>query len=296
MRYIEQKMKLARVKFSLKTILIFLSVFSLWAFGEGSLGQYLNEWRFQFYLLGFWGIFYALNYRFFLYSFLFFVIWLLNFFVLSSSGPIFFSASVNPANEKITISLQTEPRTWLEIYEATEDTDILAVLNPEIKEERKIKIPENLFLSEGNGNGSFVMSDCPQQAAGKINFGKNNSGVFVKTKIKDKEYMSIMLDWSDLSRKQKDKAFVTLNKFVAAQDCPIIILGNFGTVAWNKKFAEFLSANGLEIKNPIMTFVKNLFLPTAEYVVGYHNLEFDGGDFIKNENGHNPIWQCRLKI
>ena len=296
MRYIEQKMKLARAKFSLKIIFIFLSVFSLFAFSDGAFGQYLNEWRFQFYLLGLWGILYALNYRFFLYSFLFFIIWVLNFFVLSSSVAILFAPSERPSDQKMSISLQTEPKNWLEIFEAAEDTNILAVINPEIQEERKTRTPENLFLSEGNAKGSFIMTDTPQQAAGKINFAPNNSGVFAKTAIKEKEYMTIMFDWSDLSRKQKNNAFKILNKFVSAQDCPIIIMGDFGEVAWNKEFSEFLSANGLEIKNPLITSFKNLFVPVTEYVVGYHNLKFEEDDFIKTENSHNKIWQCRLKI
>ncbi len=298
MRYIEQKMKRKRVNFTLKLILIFLSVFSLYAFSGSLYGQNLNEWRFQFYLLSLWGILYSINYRFFWYSFLFLILWLLNFFVVSSSVSVIFSDTGNKRFETITLRLQNAPKTWLEVIEAAENSDILAVINPEIKEERKIKIPEKLFLSEGNdeSNSSFVITDYPQQMAGKINFDLRNSGVFAKIKIKDKEYMTIMFDWSDLGRKQINKAFEILNKFVSAQDNPIIIMGNFGTVAWNKKFSEFLSANGLKVKNPIMSSCKNLLLPTTEYVVGYPNLEFDEDSFIQMENSHNDIWQSRLKI
>ena len=71
----------------MKSLLVLLAFFSVAAFAGNAFGQFLNQWRFQFYLLSLLVMFYALFNRFFLYSFLALLLLLLNFFVVSSSAP-----------------------------------------------------------------------------------------------------------------------------------------------------------------------------------------------------------------
>ena len=91
MGYLAQRKKHLRTDFILKSLLVLLAFFSAAAFAGNAFGQFLNQWRFQFYLLSLLVMFYALFNRFFLYSFLALLLLLLNFFVVSSSVPVLFS-------------------------------------------------------------------------------------------------------------------------------------------------------------------------------------------------------------
>ena len=84
MGYLAQRKKHLRTDFILKSLLVLLAFFSAAAFAGNTFGQFLNQWRFQFYLLSLLVMFYALFNRFFLYSFLALLLLLLNFFVVSS--------------------------------------------------------------------------------------------------------------------------------------------------------------------------------------------------------------------
>ena len=70
MGYLAQRKKHLRTDFILKSLLVLLAFFSAAAFAGNAFGQFLNQWRFQFYLLSLLVMFYALFNRFFLYSFL----------------------------------------------------------------------------------------------------------------------------------------------------------------------------------------------------------------------------------
>ena len=70
MGYLAQRKKHLRTDFILKSLLVLLAFFSAAAFAGNTFGQFLNQWRFQFYLLSLLVMFYALFNRFFLYSFL----------------------------------------------------------------------------------------------------------------------------------------------------------------------------------------------------------------------------------
>lgn len=69
MGYLAQRKKHLRTDFILKSLLVLLAFFSAAAFAGNTFGQFLNQWRFQFYLLSLLVMFYALFNRFFLYSF-----------------------------------------------------------------------------------------------------------------------------------------------------------------------------------------------------------------------------------
>lgn len=51
-----------------------------------------------------------------------------------------------------------------------------------------------------------------------------------------------------MSRRNKEKALGYVNAFVAAEDDPVIIFGDFGMTAWSPAFGRFLASNRLEVK------------------------------------------------
>ena len=51
MGYLAQRKKHLRTDFILKSLLVLLAFFSAAAFAGNAFGQFLNQWRFQFYLL-----------------------------------------------------------------------------------------------------------------------------------------------------------------------------------------------------------------------------------------------------
>ena len=56
---------------------------------------------------------------------------------------------------------------------------------------------------------------------------------------------------SDLSRQtpaEREQALGYVNNFVASQDDPVIIFGDFGIPAWAPAFGRFLDSSGLEVK------------------------------------------------
>ncbi len=298
MGYLAQRKKHIRTDFALKSLLFLLAVFSIVAFAGNTFCQFLNQWRFQFYLLSLLIMVYALSNRFFLYAFLGGLLFLLNFFVVSSSASVFLSGS-GGEGRAFRLLYQREPQSLFETLKSTSEkkADLLAVINPP-KSDTVLPVltPPGYYLASDNKNDSFMVSAVRPQTAGRIDLGGSNKAAFIRLRIENKDYVFLSLDLSAFDRSEKEKALEYINAFVAAEDDPVIIFGNFGMTAWSPAFSRFLSDNGLEVKNSLFSLLTNIILPPTDYVVGYRNLQVDGCRKLdRKENNFAPLL-FKLKI
>lgn len=291
MGYWTQKKKYNRRRITIGILLIILTFFSLSSF----IFDGLNEWRFQFYLLSFITMIYAAFNRFFIYSFIAAILLLINFFVISSCTSIFLTSKDYKQEKERIISLifQNETKDFLEIFEQTVNhkAKLLAVVNPKNNDINPSGlIPTNYFLSAGEQGGSFIVSKSMPISAGKLILSKDNSIIFARLKIEEKDYIFLSLDLSKLNKKQQKAALKHISSFILSEDDPIIIFGNFGMTAWNSLFIKFLTESGLKVKNNLLSLLPNLFLPPTNYVIGYKNMEFiDLKRLPKKENSYAPM-------
>ena len=299
MGYLSQRKKQARIRFMLKTLIVLLGIFSLVAFGDGRVSEFLNKWRFQFYLLGFLGMIYALKVRFWWSSVCLFVIWFVNFLVISSYVPIVFSDEDTNSPHKFSIAYQSNSQSFFDItsFVKQNPVDVLALLNPQFDSSASFKSSRD-YVAVGNtgGKNSFLVSRFLPQTSGKIQFAPNNSAIFMKISVQEQEIVLIMLDWSNLTSAQIQSALSTLNKIVSSQDNPVIICGDFAMTAWSTKMSRFLKDNGLEVKNSLLSLTENIVLSPTQYVVGYAKLTCEGAGRVSADGQDSSSVLFKLKI
>lgn len=141
-----------------------------------------------------------------------------------------------------------------------------------------------------------MVSSRPPRSAGRIGLGGGRSAAFVSLEIGGRGYVFLSFDLSGMSRRNKEKALGYVNAFVAAEDDPVIIFGDFGMTAWSPAFGRFLASNRLEVKNDLFSRFANLLMPPTQYVVGYRNLEFAGSRHLPRLGNRSAPSLIRLKI
>ena len=164
MGYLAQRKKHLRTDFILKSLLVLLAFFSAAAFAGNAFGQFLNQWRFQFYLLSLLVMFYALFNRFFLYSFLALLLLLLNFFVVSSSVPVLFSGGEGKGKTAFGMIYHPRPSSLLDIFETADRrrADLLAVIDPVLNGVSPSGlVPAGYHLADNDEGKSFMVSSRP---------------------------------------------------------------------------------------------------------------------------------------
>ena len=274
MGYLAQRKKHLRTDFILKSLLVLLAFFSAAAFAGNAFGQFLNQWRFQFYLLSLLVMFYALFNRFFLYSFLALLLLLLNFFVVSSSVPVLFSGGEGKGKTAFGMIYQPRPSSLLDIFETADRrrADLLAVIDPVLNGVSPSGlVPAGYHLADNDEGKSFMVSSRPPRSAGRIGLGGGRSAAFVSLEIGGRGYVFLSFD-------------------------PVIIFGDFGMTAWSPAFGRFLASNRLEVKNDLFSRFANLLMPPTQYVVGYRNLEFAGSRRLPSLGNRSAPSLIRLKI
>ena len=299
MGYLAQRKKHIRTDFILKSLIVLLGLFSLIAFAENAPGQFFNQWRFQFYLLSLAVTLYALASHFFLYSFLALLLMLLNFFVVSSSVPVLFSGGSLPKTAPLSFVYQRQTSSLLDIFEtaAGRRAAVLAVVNPLLGGSKAAELmPKDYHLAGNVENGSFMVTSEKPLGAGRINLGGHNTAAFAAIEIKGRKYVFLSLDLSRQTPAEREQALGYVNNFVASQDDPVIIFGDFGIPAWAPAFGRFLDSSGLEVKNDLFSLLRNVIFPPTWYITGYRNLEFDGSRRLpRRDNRFAPVL-FRLKF
>lgn len=112
--------------------------------------------------------------------------------------------------------------------------------------------------------------------AGHLEFGNKARARFWALEKNNHAFNLIRVDFAETSRAARRKSFRQLAAFIAAQDDPVILYGNFGEAAWSADMREFLKETGLKVKNRLVFAEKgSRFNPLALpkfYVLGFSSL------------------------
>ena len=100
----------------------------------------------------------------------------------------------------------------------------------------------------------------------------------------------IQVDFSNASLSDYPLIFRHLNEFIAQNDNPVIIFGEFGIPAWSKSFKNFIETSNLSVKNrllfnPDMAF--DIFSIPGFYVLGFKEMGIIDLDVVNANNTKN---------
>ena len=135
---------------------------------------------------------------------------------------------------------------------------MLAVVNPLLGGSKAAELmPKDYHLAGNVENGSFMVTSEKPLGAGRINLGGHNTAAFAAIEIKGRKYVFLSLDLSRQTPAEREQALGYVNNFVASQDDPVIIFGDFGIPAWAPAFGRFSGQQRAGSQ-------KRLVLPAAE--------------------------------
>ncbi len=287
MGYLSNKKHKARVGTVLKVFLLLAAIITLFGYGSGKVAVFFDSLRWQLYMFLLVVLFYTLLKKHYIYASLFFLLGMINFFTISSAVNVF----AGKANENSSLELLFAPQAHnapcLMKKIKNKKYAVVASTNPDMNEfELEKMIPaEYKFLhsSEGWENG-FMLSSLPVKLSGRVNLGSDVYADFVKIDSEGLPLSLIAVDFSKLDEKQISFALNNLSAFVARQDDPVVIFGDFNRVGWSKAMTAFIEKNGLKVKNALNDNIRNLFIPQHYYILGYEHSGIKGYLFGKHLN------------
>lgn len=134
---------------------------------------------------------------------------------------------------------------------------------------------------------------------GRININNENQAQFLTCEKNFHVFTMVAVDFSHYDYQKTKTSFDNLKKFIAQQDDPVIVIGNFGEPAWSPTFATFLNDTGLEVKNKLILGDKhrafNPFSIPQFYILGFANLGVDDIS-IKYSANDNPKIKAMLSF
>lgn len=87
---------------------------------------------------------------------------------------------------------------------------------------------------------------------GKLELSPHLTASFIVTEKNESLITIINLDFLSKYEREYPTALRNLEKFVVAQNGPVIIIGDFGIPSWDILFRNFLNKTGLSVKNRIL--------------------------------------------
>ena len=239
MGYLSQRKKRARENiFMLISIMILTIVYFSLFFenGEDSVLSNFRAWQFHFYLYNLFLFAYTLWHRRVFYSLLAVLLLCLNYTSLAKSTRLFFSQE-GKSSPSIEIVYKKDAENY------------------------------NFLPQIGEKNIS---------RQGKINLSQNLFGFYKNINQDNKQVTVIVVSFSPKYKSELQTALNNLKQFVEMQDCPVILVGNFGLPSWAPKFRTFLRQTRLDVKNRILytdgnASFKFWFVPDIN-VLGFDNV------------------------
>ena len=277
MRYLANKKHQAHINAFLKIFVSLFTIITFAAFGESPFLQHLNEYRWQMLLLLSVAFIYAIFRRFYLYIILLFILLTINFFVISSVAVFY-----NPRNDSATnVLFVPKIVDSFKLFDGIlqQKPDIVAVSKIDTSYfSKKEAIPEQYqFIHSSDINSSgFMLSKIKVLSSGRVNLGKENYAYFIKAEVNSLVTNFIAVDFSSLNFLQIKNALNNLSVFVANLDDPIVIFGDFNTVAWSNSLSSFIFRHNLIVKNGLYDNLRNFIIPEHYYILAYEKGEISG--------------------
>ena len=291
MGYLANKKHEARVNAFLRAFLALSGAMSLLAFGSARISFFLDEYRWQLYLLITAVFFYCLLRRFFVYALLAFVLGTVNYFAVSSAVGVFGSSSNSKDGIRLLFGTGTDNPEIVAKAVSDGGFHVVALSSPRLDgRDLKDSLPEKYsFLHPAEGwEDGFMLISLPVEVSGRVNLGETGAD-FAKVLTDGRAQIFISVDFAGLSRQKTARALDNLSAFIRRQDDPVIIFGNFNTVAWSKTLGGFIAKNGLQVKNALTDNVRSLILPPRHYILGYEQNNVSGSLLMPYLNSFSPF-------
>lgn len=295
--YLAQRKKQTRIRRLLQTVILFSLAVSIGGFCSCSLGEWLDQYRLQVYLLLLATAVGAFIYRFFVYGALAVLLGVINFMAVSSAVNIW-SAGDSGKGNPLAVVYQKQPD-WPQATLQTakrHNADVVAVSDvrrPEYSGEPPAE--KDYFIPEGSEQ-SFIASVLPAETAGKITMPHQNTVIFSTIPARQGKIMLIAVDFSLLTREQTAEILPRLRNFIVSCNEPVIVVGDFNLTAWNQNFSKFLDDSGLEVKNSLLSDWRNWVMPPHFYVLGYKTMGVESQQTLPAGENKYPPYLTELKI
>lgn len=290
MGYLANKKHQAFIKNSLNFFMYFSFILTTVSFLKNDYCSLLAEFRGQLYLLLSIAFIYSLCKKFYLASFVFLLLSIVNFFGVSSTNDFFSAAKNTPTASLLFGSNQSSVSPVLEQI-SRHTPDIIAVTNSHLEnfDIEKI-IPENYTLTNAKDDlQNFIITRLPVKQSGQIRLDDNTSAPFVSVENNENLTTYIAVDFSAHSQSQINSMLKKISAFITRQDNPVIVFGNFNTVSWSYALSNFIAENNLSVKNAFFDNLRNLILPPHYYILGYTEGNFSGNIIMQHLNSFSKF-------
>ena len=287
MGYLSNKKHAARTDAFLKIFLLLCAIISLFGFGNNAFSHFLNQYRWQACLLLTFVFIYTSIHRFYGYMICALLLAVINYFTVSSAVNI--RSSVRENKDVPLLLFASNVSEPMYIFESAENKNaqILAVTNPQMKDfDLRTMIPEKYaFLHSNNGwEEGFILSKLPVKTSGRLSLGAGLNAEFAKVDYNNMFVMLIVVDFNNADFKSIKSALDNLSSFIARQDGPVVVFGNFNMTAWSRPMHRFLSRNGLSVKNAMLDNLRNIFIPQKYYIMSYEKNNTVGERLLYGSN------------
>ncbi|MBR1649321.1 MAG: hypothetical protein IJ689_06985 [Alphaproteobacteria bacterium] len=286
MGYLANKKHENRVNVFLKAFVILGFLITLPAFFDNSFSAFLNEFRWQLFLISGVVFLYALAKKHYREAFFLSFVIIINYLSVSSVMSFFLSSPAAAQTKILFASQSSDP---LEVFEqaVNKNADIIAVTHPDMNDfDIKTMIPSGYsfhYPAEGWENG-FMLSKREVVSFGRIELLSAIFADFIKISEGNEKVMYIAVDFCNLNIKEIKTALRKLSQFVAEQDDPVVVFGNFNLTVWSKPLRKFITDNNLKVKNALFDNFRNLIIPPRRYILGYDNTDLRAylmSDYLK---------------
>ena len=290
MRYLANKKHQAFIKNSLNIFLYLSFIITIISFFENGFCAQLAEYRGQLYLLLSLVFIYTFYKKFYLSSFVFLLLCIVNFFTISATNN-FFANSKNSSNIQILFgSNQVSVSPVLEQIQK-HSPDIIAITNSHLENFDMAKIiPSDYTIpTPADDMKNFMITRNNVKQSGRIHLTDNTYAPFASIEENGTITTYIAVDFSGFSHFQINSLLKKISLFITQQDNPVVIFGNFNTVSWSYGLSNFIAENNLSVKNAFFDNIRNLIFPPHYYILGYTEGNFSGNLILKHLNSFSKF-------
>ena len=294
--YLAQKRYLARIRLLLILLIGISIVITLGGYCRCGAGDWLNQYRFQSYIILIVAAAVAFLHRFFVFGGLSVLLAVVNFLTISSAVNIWSADSGN--GYRVNLIYQQQPM-WPQATlqaAAQQGVGIVVAVGNKQGDERPTFAKSGYFIPQGFGR-NFIAADLPADMAGQINFSRRGHAVFSQIPYSEGTILLIGLDLSEMSRAETIEALTRLGDFIAGgSGVPVLVIGNFNLVAWDEEFGKFLEKSQLQVKNTLFDRWGNLLMSPHFYILGHRSAGvLSRHKLPRGSNSHAP-YLYELKI
>ena len=273
MGYLSQRKNRTRFNLFLNLSLTLLACLVLLPFvmsSNGYLNHVFSSYRFQYYILTLLMAGFSLYGRFTAHAFMFFVLFLLNYFSISSNSNIFFSSTVGEAqNVRIVYFNDIEDVNEIAKFAQGNNVDIIALNNISDNPVNDHTVP---YIDFHNSRKSAMLSRHMLSTYGNITLSNQYDASYISYRVGKGNIIIINVDLAGVHFNDQDLIFKNLGDFILRQYSPVVVIGDFGISAYTPTFKNFLIRTELTVKNRILfKNWKGLVEPPTINILGHSN-------------------------